>query len=202
VQVKAAWQFDGLSADQRRRWTEHARVTIDRQGTLVQIRDVVPDELLALLAGGSHPRLEMEIRVPSGVGLEATTSFGDAEVMGELGDVTVRSNIGNLALRQLRCSGRRVEAHTQVGDVLMTLQSLPREQLQAKVGIGDARIQLPAGASANIALTAEIGRVTSGRALASGQRAGSLLGGSLSGTLNEGDTAVRVDVATGDIRLE
>jgi hypothetical protein len=200
VRARATWEFEGFSAAQIRAWTAKAGVAFERQGQILLIHSQVPVELANSLTG-RHPRLRLEVEMPRQMMLEASTSFGDTEVTGEVGDLLAESNIGDVRLQQLRCSGEQITAKTAVGDARITLASLPRRRMKTEVGVGDADVGLPARAEANVAATTNAGRLTTELALTSAARSSMMVGEKLSGMLNGGGPIVEVEVSTGNARL-
>jgi hypothetical protein len=202
VRVRAVRRLDGLSASEASRWLERARVVIEQQGSAIVIKDIVPKELQQGNQNKNHPRLEVEIHMPPDLALEGSTGVGDADVTGQIGDLTMESGVGSLRLRRINCSGDTVSAKAGVGDITLGLQSLPQRRVKAEVGVGKVRVSLPSRARASVDLNTGMGHVDSRFPLPTPRRVGLNLGGTLSGNLNGGGIPIEVRVGVGDAQLE
>src|SRR5262245_47730533 len=80
VQVKAVRIAQGGTAEERRRWIEESRLEIDQEGRTLVIRDVVPrnqrSERRNHGRDGFETRLEMDLHVPPGSGLDLSILAG------------------------------------------------------------------------------------------------------------------------------
>jgi hypothetical protein len=201
IEVTAVRTFGDLSDADARRWREESRVTIEQQGDAVVVEDIIPEENHRSSRGKS-PRLEVTIRMPRRLALDAKTGVGNLEVTGEVGDVRVESGVGDVKLRRLACSGNSVTAKAGVGEMTVSLASLPREQVKAELGVGQLRVGLPASARASVHLSSGMGNVSSGFPLKKTPRGAFNFGGTQTGDLNGGGPSVRLNVGVGDVRLE
>jgi hypothetical protein len=200
VRVRGTWRFDLMPPDQVRAWTKDSQLTLERQGDTLLIRDKTPDSLAQNLTG-RFPDLVLELEIPPRLALELSLSFGQLEVTGEVGDLAAETNIGDVRLRNLRCTGEQATVKVAVGDAWIAPLSLPRGTLRAEVGVGRAAVQVPPGTKASVTATTSAGRIASRLPLSSPQHKGSVLGETLTGALNGGGPLLQVDVSTGDAQF-
>jgi hypothetical protein len=202
IQVTAVRRVDGRPSSETLRWLEQTRVEIERQGAAVVVRDIVPENGKPNRNEKSHPRLDVTIHMPPDLAVEATTGVGDAEVAGQVGDLALKTGVGNVRLSRLSCSGDDVAVNAGVGEVVMALQSLPRRRVKVEVGVGQVTLNLPDGARASVEMSSGVGQVRSAFHSARARRAGLNLGGAVSGDVNGGGTPIQVKVGVGDAALE
>lgn len=213
IEINAVRYFGDLSDEDARRYREGSRVEIDTAGDAVVIKDVIPEgswkgDRRSVNGNKSSPRLEVAIRMPRRLALDAKTGVGSLELSGgsgpsaEVGDVRVESGVGDVKLRALACTGSLVSAKAGVGDVSVSFAALPRSEVKADVGVGKLRVGLPASARASVHLASGMGNVSSGFALKKSPRGPFSFGGTQTGDLNGGGPAVRLNVGVGDARLD
>lgn len=200
VEVTAIRTFGDLSEAEARRFREQSRVVIEPRGEAIVIEDIVPEPERTVHRGKS-PSLQVTIRMPRRLDLDARIGVGSVAVTGTVGDLHAESGVGDVRLQRLAGMGNRVTAKVGVGDVVASLAALPRERVLVDVGVGQARLAIPASAKASIHLKSGMGSVTSAFPLKQASRGRFELGGARMGDLNGGGTAVRVTVGVGDVRL-
>lgn len=218
VRVRAVRSVgENASEEERRRWLDEARITIDRQGDAVVIKDVLPDA--AARGGGtaasrerrsrnvsSGARLDVEIHLPPGRTLGARLGAGNLEIAGAtVGDLSATVGAGRVRLAEIRPAGSEVAVEVGAGNVDLGLAALPRQRVAVQVGAGNVAVDLPNGARADVTMETGVGKTASRYPLASPARrsGGVRIGDSLSGPLNGGGgTKITLRAGTGNLRLQ
>lgn len=141
--------------------------------------------------------MNLDIRIPSSVGIDASSVSGDVEITGAQGDVRAASVSGDLTLERLRASS--VEAKTVSGEITTSIESLAgRGPLAFRTVSGDVKLALPRDLDADLSMTSVSGdldsdfQMTLGRQM-SRRRIEARIGG--------GGRDLNISTVSGDVRL-
>lgn len=89
---------------------------------------------------------EIEVVLPAGVAVEASTGVGDVRVQGAA-EATASSSVGDVTVTSV--SGM-VSARSGVGSVELTFERPPAASASASTDVGDVRLTLPEASSASV----------------------------------------------------
>lgn len=119
VRIRAVRHVEGGSAEDRRRWLQETRVTIETHDRTLEIKDVIPKSLQNYHASGRNFKmnLDVDLHLPDRLNLMLASGVGDVTVDGQAGGVHADAGVGTIQLKRLRCAGRAVDAHTGAGDI-------------------------------------------------------------------------------------
>ncbi len=120
---------------------------------------------------------------------------------GQVGDLTVKSSVGKVTLRRLFCSGDSLDVHTDVGNMVIALQSLPARRMNVGIMVGSVRAGLPTRARAHVKMVTGVGGLTSEFPLTSPKHGIGHVGEEMFGDLNGGGVPIEITVGTGGVRL-
>jgi hypothetical protein len=154
---------------------------------------------LTVTTGAGNVRLR-QLSAPGG-DVRVHTGAGNVTLDGKVEDVTVKAGAGQVSLKELDCSGKILSVDAGAGNVDVTLRSLPSSRLSINAGTGRIRLSVPEKARADVTASSGMGSVTSDFALTSQRRSGGGFGGTLSGNLNGGGTAISLHAGIGEIQL-
>ncbi len=89
---------------------------------------------------------DLELEIPAGVRVEASTEVGSVALKGGLGAV-LESDVGDLEVKDTR---GEVVARTRVGNVELSFDDAPQAPIRAEAEVGDVRLTLPEDADATV----------------------------------------------------
>jgi putative adhesin len=142
--------------------------------------------------------MNLEIKLPSGVQIDATSVSGNVDVDGAEGDVRANSVSGDLRLEHLRASS--IEARTVSGEIEASVESLSggRGPLSFKSVSGDVKLQLPRSLDADLAMSSVSGQLDSDFQLTLGGRTSRRR---IEARIGRGGRELDVTTVSGDVRL-
>ena len=140
IQVTAVRKVKEGASAEAMRWMEQSRVEIDQQGSVLVLKDIVPERQRTSGSRDSPPRLDVDFHVPPGLDVETATGIGDTDITGRVGDLSLESGVGNVHLRELQCAGGLLHVKSGVGDIQLALRSLPEQRVKLEVGVGKVRV--------------------------------------------------------------
>lgn len=165
-----------------------------------ETRVVGETSLLTVKAGNGPVRLQRQKIRRSGA---VAVDVGSVEIDGEVGDLAV--SLGSGPIRGDRLTASAAETlifQTQVGEVRVSLRSLPRRELRLLSGNGLVVARIPGNARAVATVLSATGKARSDFALPAASRAIGETGGTLAGNIGGGGTTIRVQTGVGDAALE
>ena len=141
--------------------------------------------------------MNLQIRIPSGVEIDATSVSGNVDIDGAEGDVRANSVSGDLRLERLRASS--IEARTVSGEIEASVESLSgRGPLSFKSVSGDVKLQLPRSLDADLAMSSVSGQLDSDFQLTLGGRTSRRR---IEARIGRGGRELDVTTVSGDVRL-
>lgn len=141
--------------------------------------------------------VNLEIRLPSGVEVDASSVSGNVSVAGAEGDVRATSVSGDVRLERLRASS--VEARTVSGEIEASIESLSgRGSLSFKSVSGDVNLQLPRSLDADLSMSSVSGQLDSDFQLTLGGRTSRRR---IEARIGRGGRDLDVTTVSGDVRL-
>jgi DUF4097 and DUF4098 domain-containing protein YvlB len=104
--------------------------------------------------------LNLEIRLPSSIGIDASSVSGNVDITGAEGDIRAGSVSGDVRLERLRASS--VEARTVSGEITASIESLTGNgPLSFKTVSGDVRLEVPRNFDADLSMSTVSGDLDS-----------------------------------------
>jgi DUF4097 and DUF4098 domain-containing protein YvlB len=142
--------------------------------------------------------MNLEIKLPSGVQIDATSVSGNVDVDGAEGDVRANSVSGDVRLEHLRASS--IEARTVSGEIEASVESLSggRGPLSFKSVSGDVKLELPRSLDADLAMSSVSGQLDSDFQLTLGGRTSRRI---VFARIGRGGRELDVTTVSGDVRL-
>jgi Putative adhesin len=143
--------------------------------------------------------VNLEIRLPSSVGIDASSVSGNVEITGAEGDVRASSVSGDLKLEQLRASS--VEARTVSGEISTSIESLTeRGPLSFKTVSGDVKLRLPRNLDADLSMSSVSGQLDSDFQMTLGG-GGRMNRRRIEARIGRGGRELEITTVSGDVRL-
>ncbi|MDB4907883.1 MAG: hypothetical protein JWO05_2667 [Gemmatimonadetes bacterium] len=145
-----------------------------------------------------HPSMDMEVRLPRGTIVDASSVSGDLVIIGAEGDVRGTSVSGDVRLEGLHATS--VEARSVSGDVKVEVLSLAdgRGDLTFKSVSGDIEVSLPRDLNANVTMKTVSGDFNSDFPLTLDGRMNRR---SIEGRVGKGGRELELTTVSGDVKL-
>jgi DUF4097 and DUF4098 domain-containing protein YvlB len=144
-----------------------------------------------------HASMNLEIRLPSSVGIDASSVSGNVEVSGAQGDVRAGSVSGDVRLEHLRASS--VEAHTVSGEITTSIESLSGSgPLSFKTVSGDVKLEMPRSLDADLSMSTVSGQLDSDFQMTLGGRMDRRR---IEARIGRGGRELSIATVSGDVRL-
>ena len=141
--------------------------------------------------------INLEIRLPSSVGIDASSVSGNVDITGAQGDVRAGSVSGDVRLMRLRASS--VEARSVSGGITASIESLSGSgPLSFKTVSGDVKLELPRGLDADLTMNSVSGQLDSDFQMTLG---GGMSRRSIEARIGRGGRELNVATVSGDVRL-
>ena len=141
--------------------------------------------------------MNLEIRLPSGLEIDASSVSGNVDVVGAQGNVQVGSVSGDVRLERLRASS--VEARTVSGEISASIESLSGSgPLSFKSVSGDVKLELPRSLDADLSMSSVSGQLDSEFQLTLGGRTSRRR---IEARIGRGGRDLDVTTVSGDVRL-
>jgi DUF4097 and DUF4098 domain-containing protein YvlB len=141
--------------------------------------------------------MSLEIRLPSGLEIDASSVSGNVDVSGAQGNVQVGSVSGDLRLEHLRASS--IEARTVSGEISASIESLSGSgPLSFKSVSGDVKLELPRSLDADLSMSSVSGQLDSEFQLTLGGRTSRRR---IEARIGRGGRDLDVTTVSGDVRL-
>jgi hypothetical protein len=132
--VKRAW---GSDRDEAERHLADIQIDIEQpEPNRVEIQTTMPPRLNRL---GRTPTVDLEIWVPRETNLDLTNNVGRIEVTGVEGTFDLRSNVGDVTLRDVRFTDNS-QIKSDVGRIDLRLPANSTFSFRAKTNVGDIDI--------------------------------------------------------------
>jgi putative adhesin len=143
--------------------------------------------------------LNLEIRLPTNVEIDASSVSGNVDVVGAQGDVRAGSVSGDVRLERLRATS--IDAHSVSGEISASIESLSGSgSLSFKSVSGDVKLELPRSLDADLSMSSVSGQLDSDFQMTLG-------GGSRSSRrriearIGRGGRELNLTTVSGDVRL-
>jgi len=141
--------------------------------------------------------LNLEIRLPSNVEIDASSVSGNVDVVGAQGNVKAGSVSGDIRLERLRAAS--VEARSVSGQIDAAIESLDGSgPLSFKTVSGDVKLALPRGLDADLSMSSVSGQLDSDFQLTLGGRTSRRR---IEARIGRGGRDLDVTTVSGDVRL-
>ena len=155
VEIKAtkrAWAQSQATAEQ---WLEEIELALTQQDERIVVRVDIPE----FGWRGEHPRVDLEIAVPSQTDLELRLNVGDVEVEGIEGQIDIQANVGQVELRDV-IARHSLKVQTDVARIRFrgALSAGVRYEMRSEVG--DIALWLPDDSSFEIDAQSDLGSVS------------------------------------------
>ncbi|MFZ5915328.1 MAG: DUF4097 family beta strand repeat-containing protein [Chloroflexota bacterium] len=129
--VKRVWGQDRQQAED---YLADVQIDIEQpQANRIEIQTVIPARLNRL---GRTPSVDLEIWVPRQTDLDLSTEVGGIEVTGVEGAFDVRTNVGDITLRDAHLAGDS-QLKTDVGSIDLRLPANSAFTFRAQTDVGD-----------------------------------------------------------------
>jgi hypothetical protein len=104
--------------------------------------------------------MNLEIRLPTSVEIDASSVSGNVDVVGAQGDVRASSVSGDVRLERLRATS--IQARSVSGEITASVESLTGNgALSFKSVSGDVKLELPRGLDADLSMSSVSGQLDS-----------------------------------------
>lgn len=144
-----------------------------------------------------HASMKLDIRLPSSIGIDASSVSGNVDITGAEGDVRAASVSGNLRLERLRASS--IEARTVSGEITTSIESLTGSgPLSFKTVSGDVRLDVPRNFDADLSMTTVSGELDSDFQMTLGGRMSQRR---VEARIGRGGRNLDLATVSGDVRL-
>ena len=141
--------------------------------------------------------MNLEIRIPSSVAIDASSVSGNVDITGAQGDVRAASVSGDVRLERLRATS--VEARTVSGEVTTSIESLAGTgPLSFKTVSGDVKLELPRNLDADLSMSSVSGQLDSDFQMTLGGR---MSRRRIEARIGRGGRPLDVTTVSGDVRL-
>lgn len=141
--------------------------------------------------------MNLEIRIPSSVGIDASSVSGNVDITGAEGDVRAGTVSGDVRLERLRASS--VEARSVSGGITTSIESLSGSgPLSFKTVSGDVKLELPRSLDADLSMSSVSGQLDSDFQMTLGGR---MSRRSIDARIGRGGRNLNIATVSGDVRL-
>lgn len=141
--------------------------------------------------------LDLEVRLPSSVEIDASSVSGNVDVVGAQGNVKAGSVSGDVRLERLRAAS--VEVRSVSGQIEASIESLAGSgPLSFKTVSGDVKLELPRGLDADLSMSSVSGQLDSDFQLTLGGRTSRRR---IEARIGRGGRDLDVTTVSGDVRL-
>ena len=142
--------------------------------------------------------MNLEIRLPSNVEIDASSVSGGVEVVGAQGDVRAGSVSGDIRLDGLRATS--IEARSVSGEITAGVESLTgRGPLSFKTVSGDVKLDLPRNLDADLSMSSVSGQLDSEFQMTLGGRTSRRR---IEARIGRGGRELSLTTVSGDVRLK
>jgi len=141
--------------------------------------------------------MNLEIRIPSNVEIDASSVSGNVDVQGARGDIRAGSVSGDVKLEHVRASS--IEARTVSGEIAASVESLDGSgPLSFKSVSGNVNLELPRSLDADLSMSSVSGQLDSDYQLTLGGRTSRRR---IEARIGRGGRELDVTTVSGDVRL-
>jgi hypothetical protein len=141
--------------------------------------------------------MDLEIKLPSSVEIDASSVSGNVRVVGAQGDIRVGSVSGDLHLERLRA--RSIEARSVSGEIAASVESLAGSgALSFKSVSGDIKLELPRSFDADLSMSSVSGQLDSDFQMTVGGRTSRRR---IEARIGRGGRELDLTTVSGDVRL-
>ena len=142
--------------------------------------------------------MNLEIRLPSNVEIDASSVSGTVEVVGAQGDVRAGSVSGDIRMDGLRATS--IEARTVSGEIIAGVESLTGSgPLSFKSVSGDVKLDLPRNLDADLSMSSVSGQLDSEFQMTLGGRSSRRR---IVARIGRGGRELSLTTVSGDVRLK
>lgn len=142
--------------------------------------------------------MNLEIRLPSNVEIDASSVSGNVDVAGAQGDVRANSVSGDVRLDGLRATS--IEARTVSGEIVAGVESLSGNgPLSFKSVSGDVKLDLPRNLDADLSMSSVSGQLDSEFQMTLGGRTSRRR---IEARIGRGGRELNLTTVSGDVRLK
>ena len=142
--------------------------------------------------------MNLEIRLPSNVEIDASSVSGNVDVVGAQGDVRAGSVSGDIRLDGLRATS--IEARTVSGEIVAGVESLTGNgPLSFKSVSGDVKLDLPRNLDADLSMSSVSGQLDSEFQMTLGGRTSRRR---IEARIGRGGRELSLTTVSGDVRLK
>ena len=142
--------------------------------------------------------MNLEIRLPSNVEIDASSVSGNVEVTGAQGDVRAGSVSGDIRLDGLRATS--IEARTVSGEITAAVESLTGSgPLSFKSVSGDVKLDLPRNLDADLSMSSVSGQLDSEFQMTLGGRTSRRR---IEARIGRGGRELSLTTVSGDVRIK
>jgi hypothetical protein len=142
--------------------------------------------------------MNLEIRLPSNVEIDASSVSGNVDVVGAQGDVKAGSVSGDIRMDGLRATS--IEARTVSGEITAGVESLSGGgPLSFKTVSGDVKLDLPRSLDADLSMSSVSGQLDSEFQMTLGGR---MSRRRIEARIGRGGRALTLTTVSGDVRLK
>ena len=141
--------------------------------------------------------MNLEIKIPSGVEIDASSVSGNVGVVGAQGDIRAGSVSGDVRLERLRATS--VDARSVSGEITASVESLSGSgALSFKSVSGDVKLELPRGLDADLSMSSVSGQLDSEFQMTLGGRTSRRR---IEARIGRGGRELNLTTVSGDVRL-
>jgi DUF4097 and DUF4098 domain-containing protein YvlB len=141
--------------------------------------------------------MNLEIRLPPSIGIDASSVSGNVEVNGAQGDIRAGSVSGDVRLERLRANS--VEARTVSGEITSSIESLSGNgPLSFKTVSGNVKLELPQSLDADLSMSSVSGQLDSDFQMTLGGRMDRRR---IEARIGRGGRELNIATVSGDVRL-
>ena len=141
--------------------------------------------------------MNLEIKLPSNIEIDASSVSGNVEVVGAQGNVRAGSVSGDIRLERLRAAS--VEARSVSGEISASIESLTGSgALSFKSVSGGVKLDLPRGLDADLSMSSVSGQLDSEFQMTLGGRTSRRR---IEARIGRGGRDLDVTTVSGDVRL-
>ena len=142
--------------------------------------------------------MNLEIRIPSNVEIDASSVSGNVDVDGAQGDIRVGSVSGDVKVENARV--RSIEARTVSGEIIASIESLSGSgPLSFKTVSGNVKLALPRSLDADLSMSSVSGQLDSDFQMTLGGRNSRRR---IEARIGRGGRELDVTTVSGDVRLQ
>jgi putative adhesin len=141
--------------------------------------------------------LNLEIRIPSSIGIDASSVSGSVDITGAQGDIRAASVSGDVRLERLRASS--VEARTVSGEITTSIEDLTGSgPLSFKTVSGDVKLAVPRNFDADLSMSTVSGDLDSDFQITV---SGGMSRRRIEARIGRGGRRLDLSTVSGDVRL-